>query len=236
MKLNWDDFKGQFDESWWKWVQPIITSQKFAEDFANLKKEAKQGKVIPSGSSGNLFRVFREVKYGDLVAVVVGLSPYNVIKNGKEVADGLALSCSNTMEEQPTLKQWYNAMETEFGNIERDPDLSYLTKQGILLYNFSLTTGQGEATNHLYIWEYFTKALFEGAISESGVPIITLGKEAAKVSAWTVPWQVVHELKHPAYASYAKITWNSEGVFKKVKDYLAAKGVYFNWVKQKEKF
>jgi uracil DNA glycosylase len=143
--LKFEHFKDQFDESWHKWVKPIIESEKFNEAFSKLKLDGKTKTIIPSSKSGNLFRIFREVKYNDMVAVVVGLSPYNVIIDGVEVADGIALSCSNTMKEQPSLTQWYNAMEKEFGEIVRNPDLSYLTKQGILMYNYSLSCLKGEA-------------------------------------------------------------------------------------------
>lgn len=235
--IKWEDFKDQFDESWWRWVQPIIESSKFNENFSLLKKEAKVGKIIPSSSSNNLFRVFRETKFEDVIVVVVGLSPYNSYMGDVEIADGLAMSCSNTGKEQPTLTKWYDAMEVEFGKIVvRDPDLSYLAKRGVFLYNISLTTGYKQATNHLHIWEHFSKELFSNAISAAEVPIITLGKEADKVGGWVLPWQQHYSLKHPAYASYAKIPWDSEGVFTKIERGLLEKGIHFKWVKTKEKF
>ena len=235
--IKWDDFKDQFHESWWKWIQPIIESSKFSEDFEMLKKEGKAGKVIPSSASDNLFRVFRETSYEDMVVVVVGLSPYNSYLGDVEIADGLAMSCSNTNKEQPTLTKWYDAMEVEFGkSIERDPNLLYLAKRGALLYNISLTTGYKQATSHLHIWEHFSKELFTNAISASGVPIITLGKEADKVGGWVLPWQRHYSLKHPAYASYAKIPWDSEGVFAAVEKELLGNGIHFKWIKEKNKF
>lgn len=235
--LAWEDFADQFDESWHKWVKPIITDHKFYQDFQLLKKLGQNGKVIPSRQSNNLFRVFREVPYDKMKAVVVGLSPYNLIINNREVADGIALSCSNTGKEQPSLTQWYNAMEKEFGDgVVRDTDLSYLCKEGVLMYNYSLTAGWKDATGHIPVWEWFTSELFRTAISDSDVPVITLGKEAAKVLLNCVPWQKVITLKHPASASYSKTNWDSEGAFKEVKDFLAVKGVELNWVKFKDKF
>lgn len=236
-QLKWEDFENQFDVSWHKWVKPIITSQKFYQDFQLLKHFGKTGKVIPSSQSGNLFRVFREVPFDKMKAVVVGLSPYNVIVNNREVADGIALSCSNTGKEQPSLTQWYNAMEKEFGkDIVRDPDLSYLCQEGVLMYNYSMTAGWKDATGHLIVWEWFSNELFRTAMSEAGVPVITLGKEAAKVLEHCAPWMKTIALKHPASASYSKTDWNSEGAFKDVQDYLAVKGVKLNWVKFKDKF
>lgn len=235
--LKWEHFEKQFHESWHKHVKPIITDHKFYQDFQLLKQFGKTGKVIPSNQSGNLFRVFREVPYDKMKAVVVGLSPYNLIINNREVADGIALSCSNTGKEQPSLTQWYNAMEKEFGKgIIRDTDLSYLCEEGVLMYNYSLTAGWKDATGHIPVWEWFSCELFRTAISDAAVPVITLGKEAAKVISHCVPWQKTIALKHPASASYSKTDWNSEGAFKDVKDYLAVKGVTLNWVKFKDKF
>lgn len=237
--LNWQDFENQFDVSWHKWVEPIITNHKFYQDFQLLKQLGQNSKVIPSRQSNNLFRVFREVPYDKMKCVVVGLSPYNIILNNREVADGIALSCSNTGIEQPSLKQWYNAMEKEFGfgnNIVRDPDLSYLCQEGVLMYNYSLTCGWKDATGHLPVWEWFSNELFRTAISAAEVPVITLGKEAAKVLAHCVPWQKTIDLKHPASASYSKTDWDSQGAFKDVKDYLTAKGISLNWVKFKDAF
>lgn len=235
--LNWDHFAPMFDESWHEWMKPIITSVPFAQDFAKLREMSKQHQVIPSSKSNNLFRVFREVPYKSMRVVVVGLSPYNTIVNGVEVADGLAMSCSNTGKEQPTLTQWYNEMERQFGtNIVREPDLSYLCKAGVLLYNYSLTTEKGNATSHIPIWEYFTERLFKTAISHSDVPIITLGREAAKVKEYVIPWQENYELKHPASASYSKTDWTSDDAFRKVKHSLDKKGIPFSWVLFQDKF
>jgi uracil DNA glycosylase len=235
--LKWDNFKSMFDESWHEWMEPIITNLKFARDFAQLREYGKTNRIIPSRESNNLFRVFREVPYDKMVAVVVGLSPYNGLAMGKEIADGIALSCGNTFSEQPSLTQWYNAMEKEFGNIERDCNLKYLCDRGVLMYNYSMTCGFRDATCHVDMWEWFSQELFRTAISIAAVPVITLGKEAQKVTdCCAVPWQPIFNLKHPASASYSKTDWDSEGAFTAVQKHLQEKGIAFSWVKYKDKF
>lgn len=235
--LKWEHFSNQFHESWHEWIKPLIESQKFAEDFAMLRELAKTGKTIPSYDSGNLFRIFREVPFNKVKVVVVGLSPYNSYLNSKEIADGIAMSCSNTGIEQPTLTQWYNALEKEYGkNIIRDPNLQYLCQQGVFLYNFSLTCRYKDALSDIPVWEWFSKELFNTAISALNAPVITLGKEAAKVIPTTLPWQVTYELKHPAAASYSKTDWSDEGAFRGVKGLLDKQNEPFTWVKYKDKF
>lgn len=228
---NWELFENQFDVSWHKWVKPIVTSQAFYESFQELKKRGKTAKVFPSSSSNNLFRVFREVKFEDVNVVIVGLSPYNTVVNGKEVADGLALSCSNTMEEQPSLKKWYDNMEKQYKNIVRDPDLSYLCKEGVMLYNYSLTAEEGNPTGHIGIWEYFSNTLFNTAISKLEVPVISLGKEADRIQQYVMPWQPYFNIEHPARASYMKRDWETNGVFPAVKLLMDQKNIPFSWVK-----
>jgi len=235
-KVNWEHFKDMFHESWHRWVEPIFNSKVFQDNWEEFKKRAKLEKVYPSSASGNLFRVFREVPFDHLNVVVVGLSPYNFSKNGVEVADGLAFSCSNTKEEQPSLKMWYDAMEEEFGKCERDPDLSYLTKQGIFLYNYALTAPSSDPTGHTDIWKYFSNELFRTAISATDVPVILLGKVAEELQAHIAPWQLCVTLKHPSWAARNKQKWDTEGMFKFVQEKRGKEGCHFNWVKQKEKF
>jgi len=235
--MKFELFKNQFHESWHKWVQPIIENPKFDEGFSMIKNFAKTGKVIPSYQTNNLFRIFREVPFDKVKTVVVGLSPYNIYVNNKEVADGIAISCSSTGVEQPTLTQWYDAMTSVYGkNIIRDPDLKYLCEQGVFLYNYSLTCEYKDATSHIPAWEFFSTQLFKTAISNLEVPVIMLGKEAAKVESHLMPWQKTFVLKHPAWASYNKTQWSDEGAFEEVKKHIQDKNIPFSWVKYKEQF
>ena len=231
--MKFEVFKDQFHESWHKDMKPLLESEWFHSDFQKLKEDGKKYNIYPSSKSGNLFRIFREVPKDKLVAAVVGLSPYFMSVDGVEVADGIALSCSNTKKEQPSLTQWYNAMEKEYGEIIRNPDLSYLTKQGIFMYNYALTCLERGASAHLEIWERFTLELFKML---PDIPVITLGKEAAKVSAVLAPWQTCIQLTHPASASYRDTDWDSQGAFTTVEQELLNQGIHITWVQRKDKF
>lgn len=156
------------------------------------------------------------------------------------------MGCSITNYPQPSLDQFYVAIENEFYNgmglhIIKNPDVSYLAKQGVLLLNAALTTEVNKAGSHLLLWEPFMKFLFEKVLDTVGAPIIFLGKEAAKIERYTMPFNWIFKISHPASASYQGIDWDSEGTFKTVNKILKERNnetihwVQINTHKEKEK-
>jgi len=216
--MIWEKFKDQFHESWHKKMQPFIESEECDKIYKFLKKESGRGKTIVPLSS-NVFRCFKETSYDDLKVVIMGFSPYHTMRNGIIVADGLLMSCSETGYLQPSLAQFYQAVETELYNglkldIDKNPDLKYLAKQGVLLFNASLTTELNKAGSHLELWEPFIKYVFDHVINTSMVPVVFLGKEAIKYEKYTAPFSWIFKVSHPASAAYNNSDWDSEGVFK----------------------
>ena len=53
-------------------------------------------------------------------------------------------------------------------------------------------------------------------INHLGIPIVFLGKDAAKYKKYTGIFAHTFELSHPASASYKGSEWDTEGVFSKV--------------------
>jgi uracil DNA glycosylase len=131
------------------------------------------------------------------------------------------MGCSVTNYMQPSLEQFYNAIERELFNgltvaHVKNHDVSYLSHQGILMLNAGLTTEYMKAGSHNLLWETFMKFLFEQILGPSGVPIVFLGKESSKLEKYTMPFTWVFKVSHPASASYNATDWDSEGVFKSV--------------------
>lgn len=218
--MNWEKFSSKFHSSWHDKIKPFIESEECNKIYAFLKQESQKGKKIAPDSI-NTYRCFFETPLNDVKVVIVGMCPYHTFKNGNPVADGLALSCSITEQLQPSLDQFYNALEIEFYNglnlnIVKHTDLSYLAKEGVLLLNAALTTEKDKAGSHLDLWEPFMKFLFENIINDLGVPIIFLGKDASRLKKYTSSFTHVFEISHPASASYIGINWDTNGVFKKV--------------------
>jgi uracil-DNA glycosylase len=217
--MNFEKFKPLFHESWHDKIRPFIESEECDKIYAYLKKESQRGKQIAPLSS-NVYRCFYETSLDDLKLVILGMCPYHTLKDGSPVADGLALSCGVTRYPQPSLVQFYDALERDYYNglrlgAQRDPDLTFLANQGVLLMNAALTTEINKAGSHLEIWEPFTKYVFENILQTTGVPVIFLGKEAAKFERYTSPFSWNFVVSHPASAAYKKTDWDSEGVFTK---------------------
>src|ERR1700760_670163 len=127
--------------------------------------------------------------------------PYHTKKDGKVIADGVLMSCSNTMHLAPSLEQFYNGMENELfpdTGVIRDPDLTYLCRQGVFMFNASMTCELLKAGSHLKIWEPFTRYVLEEIIALSGIPIVWLGKEAKRFDRYVNPFQWRFEVAHPA--------------------------------------
>ncbi len=232
--MIWETFKDQFHESWHDKIRPFIESKECDEIYSFLKKEGRRGKQIAPLSS-ETFRCFRETSYDELKLIMLGASPYHTFRNGKPVADGLLMSCSVTGKLQPSLDQFYEAMQREVykgEEIYREPDLSYLAHQGILLLNASLTTEMNKPSSHIRIWEPFMKYLFLNVLDTTGAPILYLGKDAAKYKKWAAPFTWTFEVSHPASAAYSGTIWDSEGVFIKINTLLKNNNGYtINWSK-----
>jgi uracil-DNA glycosylase len=217
--MNWNNFKYQFHESWHGKMRPFIESEECDKIYAFLKEEAKKGKKI-APISMHVWRCFKETSLDDLKVVLVGMCPYHTFKNDAPIADGLLMGCSITNQVQPSLNQFYKAIETEFYNgfnldIIENPDVSFLAHQGVLMFNAALTTEKDVAGSHMKIWEPFVKYLFKEVINPLDVPIVFLGKEATKNKKY-IESTNVFELSHPASAAYKNTDWNTEETFVKI--------------------
>lgn len=218
--MNWEKFKDQFHESWHLKMRPFIESEACDNIYKFLKSESQRGKKIAPLSS-NVYRCFKETSLDELKVVMVGMAPYHTLKQGSPVADGLLMGCSTTGVLQPSLEQFYNAIEREVYDglclhCEKPADVSYLAHQGVLMFNASLTTEINKAGSHLELWEPFTKYVLEEIISPTMVPIVFLGKDAAKYARYTSPFTYSFVTTHPASASYKNTEWESGDVFRMV--------------------
>lgn len=248
-KLNWSLFEPLFGESWAPRFKKFFDEGGLDPVYERLKKDSLRGKRVAPLST-NVFRCFKETPFDDVKVILCGFCPYHTFAGWSNrflpnanvdnpskifpVADGLALSCSSTGRLQPSLEQFYTGLENDIGKglvlgMNRDPDLSYLAHSGVLLLNTALTTEEGKPGSHLALWDGFMKYLFEEVLVTNGVPIILLGKEAAKLKRYIMPFTWIFELSHPASASYNNTQWSSEGVFSKVNELI--KGTNNNEIK-----
>lgn len=214
---------------WAKWFRPFIESKDMDELFSYIKNRAVTNKILPA--SDKVFRCFAETDPDELKCIICGIGPYHTTyeKKGSDkreiIADGLALSCSNTYKEkglQPSIQQIYESWEQDYGfdvDLIHDGDLSYLAKQGVLLYNIALTVEENKPLSMNPAWEKFNKFMWLEVINVwfRGIPVIFMGEQAHRSANLLTP--MLHYpicVSHPASASYKGTTWQSEGVWKKV--------------------
>lgn len=104
----------------------------------------------------------------------------------------------------------------------RDPDLKYLSNQGVLLINTAFTTTVNKIGTHLKLWQPFLSFLFDHlTFNKPDMVYAFLGKKAEE---WgnSVPDNCYKFARmHPAAASHNSTnTWNSDDLFNKLNDSL----------------
>lgn len=221
--MDYNIFGPQFGD-WGPKFKPFIESPDFDEIYKFLKAEAREGKVICPHHT-NTFRAFRETPWSKLKCIFILQDPYQRVKFDKEankyvyVADGMAMSCSNTGTCQPSLELFYQGMEADLGEeIVRQPDLSYLANQGVLLINSSLTVEMDKSGSHEGLWNKFISYLIEEVINfyTSGLVYVAFGKDAHVLSKAVMPF--LHwgfEVEHPAFAARKERPWKHDNIFTK---------------------
>lgn len=242
--MEWSKFEDKFHPSWHKKMKPFIESPECDKIYAHLKERSKRGHVI-APSSSNTFRCFLETPWDEMKVVLMGMAPYHTqmktLNGNVIIADGLLMGCSNTGILQPSLKNFYDAIEREvYSGFAVDkifnPDVSYLAKQGVLMFNASLTTEINKAGSHLELWEPFTRYVMEEVVAPSGVPIVFLGKDAAAFERYVAPFQWSFTVTHPAAAAYKGTIWDSERVFHRVNTILKdVNNFSIEWLDEKYK-
>ena len=221
--MDYSKFEAQFGD-WASKFKPFIESQDFDDIYKFLKAEAREGKVI-CPEHGNTFRAFRETPWSKLRVVFILQDPYPWVKLDRDgtriyTADGMAMSCSNTRVCQPSLELFYQGIEGDLGTkVQRQPDLSYLAEQGVLLLNTSLTVEMNKPSSHGGVWNKFIEYLIEEVINfyTQGLVYVSFGKNAHVMAKAIVPF--LHwgfEVEHPAAAAHKSREWKHENIFTKI--------------------
>ena len=206
-------FNNLEDSGWGKVLKPFIFSSDFEDIIKQLVRLSKDGQRFTPKLS-QLFRAFEECPYDELKVIIVGQDPYPQLG----VADGIAFSCGNTLDQQPSLRYILNAVNRTVYDgvgVSTNPDLKRWANQGILMLNTALTTTVGKIGQHYAIWKPFLAYLFDHlTFGHTGLIYIYMGKQAHE-------WKdVVHDMNykflisHPASAAYQKKHhWDCKNVF-----------------------
>lgn len=231
--MEYSKVADQFGD-WGPKFKSFIESSDFDEIFDFLKKESREGKVICPHYT-QIFRAFKETPYKDLKCIFLGQDPYPWIKNGKYVADGIAMSCSNTGFCQPSLTLFYDGIADDLGKkVVYYPDLAYLAAQGVLFINCSMTVELQKRDSHKGVWDKFINFLIQQVINfyNRGLVYVALGQNAQSMAKTVMPF--LHwgfDVEHPAAASHRNRTWKHENVFTKINKIMKdCNNQQINWI------
>jgi uracil-DNA glycosylase len=202
-------------------LKDFIYSEDFNKIIEYLYKDSINGKKF-TPQLKDIFKAFEECPYKDLKVVFLGQDPFP----GKDVADGLAFSCSYTKEAQPTLQALLdevNRTVNEGFTISTNPDLTRWANQGVLLINTALTTTMYKVGQHHIIWQPFMAYLFDVLTwYNPGTIYVYFGKKALEWKNAVNDNNYKFELMHPATSYYREEPWDCKDVFNKINEILLA--------------
>jgi uracil-DNA glycosylase len=204
--------------SWQGIVTPEFEKDYFKKIVEYVKKERLTKTIYPEPR--NLFRCFSECDYDNLKVVIIGQDPYH---DGS--ANGLCFSVNEeSLKIPPSLRIILNAIESSvYGGLQLDknPDLTRWSNQGILLINKVLTVEKSKANSHANIgWELFTQNIITKIDNnKTDIIFLLMGKNAQSLK---IENNKVFKIEHPAASVYSGREWKFDDVFNKINDYLSS--------------
>lgn len=225
--MEFEKVKTKFG-SWADVFRDFIESAEFDAIFAELIALKRRNRVS-CPASNQTFKAFELTPYEKLKTVFIIDGPPAIVNNSVYLADGIALSCSNTDRIDTPLFQFYRSMESDLNsglNLEMVdcPDLSYLCRQGVLLLYSALTCEQNKPGSHQQLWKPFYQYLFNEVINnyDANLPIVFAGPLSRAYSNLAVPFHhIVFELDKPGVTPGTG-SWDSKNVFKIIDEILSS--------------
>lgn len=200
---------------WDRIFKSFIFSTEFDSILNTLYRLSQEDKRF-TPTLKQLFRAFEECPYNKLQVVIIGQDPYPQLG----IADGIAFSCSNSNNLQPSLKYILEEINRTVYNshiVSDDVDLKRWSNQGILMLNTALTVEVGKIGSHYDIWKPFTAYLLDWLNNYNpGLVYVYMGKKAEEWSDLTTNTEYKFFVKHPASAAYSGSKWDSDDIFNKI--------------------
>lgn len=220
-KIPWEQFEKMLGDYAPK-VKGFWEKGGFEPIYSYLKERSKLNNTIYPLAK-DVFRSFTECPYKDLRVVFILMEPYSGEYKGIPQADGVAMSSIYSQKIQPSLSTFYKGIELELYeglNLQWEPsyDLSWLSKQGVLLTNYSLTVEKGKIGSHssknlwLDFWIYMIEEVFNKY--NNGLIYVLIGAEAKKLEKYILPFNNhIFKMIHPSYSARIQQDWDTNGTF-----------------------
>jgi uracil-DNA glycosylase len=152
-----------------------------------------------------IFNSFNKFNFKDTKVVILGQDPYHQ----KDQAMGLAFSINKGIKNPPSLKNIIKEIKNNYitSNIEDyEGDLTYLSDQGVLLLNSSLTVLDSKPGCHMKNWENFTNNIIKYISNNHQNIVFILWGNYAKSKKKIIDLKKHHILEsvHPSPLSASK--------------------------------
>lgn len=131
--------------TWKEFFEEEKNKQYFKDLFDFVDKEYKEKTIFPKRE--DLFKAFDLCELNKTKVVIFGQDPYT----GENQAMGLAFSVPSSEKLPPSLKNIYKEIIYEFKlnqDLPKSGDLTYLSKQGVLLLNVILSVEENKPLSH----------------------------------------------------------------------------------------
>lgn len=182
------------------------------------KIEILRRKTVVYPEQEDTFNALKYTPFDDVKVVIIGQDPYH---NG--TAHGLAFSSPKKIT--PSLTNIFKEIELEYPGellLDKDPDLTRWTSQGVLLLNTILTVEEGKPLSHIDLgWQRFTtEVIRELSLRKKRIVYMLWGKYAQEFKkVINSTHNLILEAPHPSPYS-ASSGFFGCGHFKKANEYM----------------
>ena len=173
----------------------------------------------------NIFDSLNFCVLSNLKVVIIGQDPYHQ----QSQANGLSFSVGKDVKIPPSLNNIFKELNNDVNKpLPSNGDLTYLSKQGVLLLNSCLSVRMSLPESHYnFGWEIFTDKIIS-IISEKKSNVVFLlwgNKSISKSKLIDTNKHLVLTSGHPSPLSANRGYWFGNSHFSKTNDYLKNKGL-----------
>ncbi len=161
----------------------------------------------------DIFKALELTSLKEVKVVILGQDPYPIYGD----ATGLSFSVNREEKLPKSLLNIFKELESEYGTLRTNGDLSDWSKQGVLLLNTVLTVEIGNANSHKNLgWQFTTNHIIDQINNLEGIIFVLLGKQAQQYKCMiNTTKHIVLETSHPSPLSSYRGFLGSD-IFKKI--------------------
>ncbi len=210
------------NNDWDEVLKIVFESEGFKKFYHSVENEYNTKTIFPP--KDYIFNALKLTPYKNVKVVIVGQDPYH----GTGEAHGLSFSVQKGIKVPPSLKNIYKELESDLKiPAYEEGDLTYWSKQGVLLLNAVLTVEKDKPASHRNLgWERLTDYIIKTLNNkEEPVVFILWGNFAKEKQKYiTNPNHLVLTSAHPSPFS-ANYGFFGSRPFSKTNDFLEKNGL-----------